>query len=75
MATGTHPTCIAGLDLALKLVRRGSDPEIARCAAAVALDCCHRDNCCNNEACSSRLAAIEALLLRPVTDALPNLGH
>ncbi len=62
MGTQGSPTCIAGLDLALKWVGLGSDPEVARCTAAVALGCSQRHDCPSQIECSERLRAIESLL-------------
>ncbi|MDO8606489.1 MAG: hypothetical protein Q7R40_08140 [Phaeospirillum sp.] len=62
MGTLITPTCIAGLDLALKWVGRGSDPEVARCTAAVALGCAQRHDCPSRDICADRLHAIEVLL-------------
>ncbi|TAN74541.1 MAG: hypothetical protein EPN20_02740 [Magnetospirillum sp.] len=62
MGLQARPTCLAGLDLALKWVGRGSDPEVARCTAAVALGCGQRHDCLSRDECSERLHAIEALL-------------
>lgn len=63
---GKHgsPTCIAGLDLALKWVGLGSDPEVARCTAAVAMGCSQRFDCLSQAECSERLYAIQSLLER-----------
>ena len=74
MALASHedPTCLAGLDLALKWVRRGSDPEVARCTAAVATECGQRHDCPSRDDCAARLNDIEALLqgLAPSTPKL-----
>ena len=64
MGTLSSPTCLAGLDLALKWVGRGSDPELARCTAAVALGCAQRHDCPTRDLCAERLQAIELLLER-----------
>ena len=69
MASLATPTCIAGLDLALKWVGRGSDPEVARCTAAVARDCNQRGDCPNEGDCLQRLHDIDALL-----ESLPSLS-
>jgi hypothetical protein len=62
MGSRASPTCIAGLELALKWVGRGSDPEVARCTAAVALGCSQRNDCASQGECQARLREIEALL-------------
>ena len=62
MGTCGSPTCIAGLDLALKWVGRGSDPEVARCTAAVAMECSQRGDCPSRRECADRLHAIQTLL-------------
>jgi hypothetical protein len=62
MASLASPTCIAGLDLALKWVGRGSDPEVARCTAAVAWECDQRGDCPSQTECLQRLRDIETLL-------------
>ncbi|OAN44751.1 hypothetical protein A6A04_07995 [Paramagnetospirillum marisnigri] len=65
MASQPLPTCLAGLELALKWVGRGSDPEVARQTAAVALECAQRSLCHDRDDCDRRLAAIAALLAQP----------
>ncbi len=62
MASVRHLTCLAGLDLALKWTQQGSDLDIARCTAAVAHECSHRECCCELAECTKRLKAIDSLL-------------
>jgi hypothetical protein len=62
VAIRANPTCLEGLDLALKWVGRGSDPDIARCTSAVARGCEQRCDCGFSGECLKRLRAIDDLL-------------